>query len=173
MLVLLAIPLSVAANAGIDEGTNALRVQHGLAPLSTSATLSALAAQRAQEIVLPNFSHNISVLEQRVTNALGCWRLLGENIAYRTAPTGDATFVGMWAASLEHLANMLAPSFTAQGSATFTAGGRTYAVQIFVATCSSAPVPAHSQPSPASAPSSATPYATPAPLVPNTAVSPR
>lgn len=127
---------NVAGNVGIDAGTNAHRTSAGLVALSTNATLQAMAAQRATEIVRPNFEHDNALLVSRITAHFNCWKLVGENIAYSTTPTSDAAFVQLWWDSPEHRANMLNPAFRLQGSATYAApDGLTYAVQIFLEPC--------------------------------------
>jgi hypothetical protein len=175
-LLLLLRASNVAGNVGIDSGTNAHRTSAGLVTLSTNATLQAMAAQRAQEIVQPNFVHDTPLLVSRVESHFACWTLVGENIAYRTTPTTDATYVQMCCDTPEHRANMMKAAFRLQGSATYAApDGLTYAVQIFLATCESpAPAPSPtSKPKPASSPEPThAPAPTPAPTfrLPNTSV---
>lgn len=120
------------ANAGIDAGTNQLRAENGLKTLDTWDPLVSLANLRAAEITT-NFNHpsDWGYLFARLPS---CVTGIGENIAYHYDPVGDGEFVQMWWDSPEHQANMLG-HWSHQGSATATAGGRTYAVQLFTSGC--------------------------------------
>jgi uncharacterized protein YkwD len=94
-------------------------------PLSVDPTLSAIAQQRAQEIV-GNFSHNYWWASQV------CWKSYGENLAYSSINTD---FVSQWMNSAPHRANILNPKFDQIGTAVYTVGNTTYAVQVFIESC--------------------------------------
>lgn len=129
-------PSPTRGDTGIDAGTNALRAQTGLHALATSSALTALASERAEEIST-DFNHHS--LNGRVPACTSAW---GENIAYSGYSNPD--FVQMWANSPEHRANMLG-DWQYQGSATYTVGSVTYAVQIFIRGCAVVSTPPPSQ----------------------------
>lgn len=172
LMLAVAVTALAEANTTIDSGTNQVRAAHNLAPLTTSAALTELAARRANELAAQGFLQHRSLSRE----IGGCWELYGENIGYHT--TGyytDADFVSAWAASPDHYANMIG-NFTHQGSATVEAAdGRTYAVQLFLRGCTVTnppPAPRQSAPPPVvKPPTPGTPARPVVTQLPNTSVS--
>lgn len=138
MLILIVAASRTHASESIDAGTNQIRVEHGLPALDTWQPLVALADLRAHEIVV-NFSHPSSwqYLFDRLPS---CVTGLGENLAWITEKADGAWAVNAWYASPEHRANMLG-QWNYQASQLLYANGRTYAVQLFAAGCTTRTAP--------------------------------
>lgn len=132
------------ADPGLDGATNALRASSGLPALTTAVDLTAIATQRAFEIAQPDgYRHDFWYADQF------CWLGMGENLAYRIPAPDDITtyFIGVWANSPAHLANMLG-AYTEQGSGVYLApDGGAYAAQVFRMPCV-APAPQPTNPLP-------------------------
>jgi uncharacterized protein YkwD len=96
------------------EKFNQLRTENGLAPLTFTTYMNALAEQRAYQVSL-NFSHE------------GAPAGMGENAQHNTGMTDD-TLIKAWLASPGHKANMLNSSYTETGIGFYNGE---YAVQLF------------------------------------------
>jgi hypothetical protein len=133
----------VIGDADIDSGTNDIRAQQGLPPITTSNLLTELAYARAAETV-SDFSHDFWWWE--VSGCAG----IGENLAY-TSATDEAWPLRAWVASPDHYANILG-DWDFMGSAEITSGGYRYAVQLFGKNCGTAPPPPPPAPTPTPTP---------------------
>lgn len=100
---------------GVLSDINALRKQHGLAPLRLSASLSAAARQHSSEMAARGyFSHssaNGSSFDKRIARFYPVggshyWSV-GENLLWSSPSVSAAGAMKMWIASPEHLRNML------------------------------------------------------------------
>lgn len=133
------------ANTTLDGLTNSLRQANGLAQLQTSQRLTALAQERARQIV-SDFSHNFWWLDDS-----GCTQAWGENIMY-LIPAADNPAQYAYEAfrdSPTHYANMVG-DYTHQGSAVFiAANGGQYVVQLFGKGCGGSTPPPPPPPTPA------------------------
>lgn len=133
VVLTLGIAPSAAANATIDAQTNDFRAANKLPPLPTWDRLADLARMRATEST-QNFAHpsDWGYLFDRLPS---CVTGIGENLAYYSTGQEPAGWpVSAWADSPTHRANMVG-TWDWQASATTTADGRTYAVQLFAAGC--------------------------------------
>jgi uncharacterized protein YkwD len=104
-----------ALEQGVLADINALRKQHGLAPLRVSTRLSAAARQHSQEMAVRGyFSHNSangSSFDRRIARyyPIGGARYwsVGENLLWSAPDVDAAGALDMWWNSPEHRKNML------------------------------------------------------------------
>jgi uncharacterized protein YkwD len=124
---------------GVLADINALRKQHGLAPLYLSASLSAAARQHSSEMAARGyFSHdsaNGSTFDKRIARYYPMGRnhfwSVGENLLWSSPDVDAGGALGMWWNSPEHRKNMLTARWREIGlsavhvaSAPGTYGGR-------------------------------------------------
>jgi uncharacterized protein YkwD len=100
------------------------------AVLSWNCTLEAVADEHSRDMGDVNFfshtgSDGLSVGD-RVTNAGYNWNAVGENIA-AGQPTIDAVMTA-WLDSPGHCANLMHPSYTEIGAASYTVSGSDYSI---------------------------------------------
>lgn len=183
--LLLALAIAVggapAPAAAYDEDAivamaNQERAANGLGGLVHNGALDAVALQWANQMATSGaLSHNPWVGEQ----IPGGWTSWGENVAQGYS-TGADVHAG-WMGSPGHRANILG-AFTDVGVALISAGGTTWAVQVFATYAGNgvaaaapaaapapapavAPAPAAAMPTPGATPSASAPMATSAPIV--------
>ena len=100
---------------GVLADINALRTQHGLAPLRLSASLSAAARQHSSEMAARGyFSHNSangSAFDRRIARYYPMGRnhfwSVGENLLWSSPDVDAGGALDMWWNSPEHRKNML------------------------------------------------------------------
>ena len=136
LALLAALALVVVAAAGparaadTDDmlaGLNSTRSAAGLAPVVRDSRLDTVALDWANRMAQAGeLTHNPDVGTQIPSG----WSGYGENVAHGFA-TGDDVTAG-WTASADHYANMVG-AFTAVGIAFVSAGGSTWAVEVFAA----------------------------------------
>ena len=110
---------SVSLDLGVFQQLNAIRVEHGLAPLSLSPRLAAAAEAHSQDMVANGyFSHDSSngaPFSDRLAAfypEAGARRwAVGENIYWSTGQPSATRGVDAWMASPPHRANILDPSW--------------------------------------------------------------
>lgn len=125
MFFAVASPAAAAETSDIYSGLNSARASAGEAALAHNASLDAVALAWANQMAANNaMSHNPDTGNQIPAG----WTGWGENVAHGF-PTGAATNAG-WIASPEHYANMVG-DFTDVGIAFVSAGGSTWAVEVF------------------------------------------
>lgn len=121
------------ANEYMDSLINQYRLANGRPALVTSPTLTALADQRAREIVTA-YEHNYWWIDQS-----GCTQGWGENLMFRVPAADDPVLhaFNAFLASGPHDANMLG-DFTHVGTAVYIGpDGGQYVVQLFGKGCGS------------------------------------
>jgi hypothetical protein len=129
-LVVVAAPAAAASAESVDSndiysGLNSARAAAGKGALAHNASLDAVALGWANQMAADNaMSHNPNTGSQIPAG----WSSWGENVAHGFA-TGAATNVG-WTNSPSHYANMIG-DFTDIGIAFVSAGGTTWAVEVF------------------------------------------
>ena len=119
-------PLSYAAQ--LHALTNAERTKRGLRPLAGSTCAGGFANRQAVRLAAAG------VLRHQALSPIltACHATVaGENLAYGNVT--PARMMAMWMASPGHRANILSPKYNRLGvSAVRGAGGRVYAVQVFL-----------------------------------------
>jgi uncharacterized protein YkwD len=146
ILGLLVVALALAVSSGavaqarleteIAGRVNAIRKEHGLAPLRSNPDLAALAREHSRGMGREGFfAHDSptggSVAERLRAAGLG-YRALGENLARsRNALDPAASAVTGWMASDGHRENILEEAFTETGVGVWRDGATVYVTQIF------------------------------------------
>jgi uncharacterized protein YkwD len=105
------------------QGINAVRAQHGLKPLATSAKLSAPAAQHTREMGANGYfeheSLDTSPFWKRIQRwySPAHWRswAVGENLLWSDADITATDAVALWMQSPEHRANLLSRTWREVG----------------------------------------------------------
>jgi uncharacterized protein YkwD len=104
-----------ALESGVLEQLNAIRAQHGLAPLHLNARLSAAAAQHSREMGADGYFRHESadgtafwkrIARYYTSNNYGYWSV-GENLLWSSPDVRPAKAIDLWMHSPEHRANML------------------------------------------------------------------
>lgn len=156
LVVAAAGPARAADTDDILSGLNSARATAGLAPVVRDSRLDTVAAGWADRMAAAGtLSHNPDVGTQIPAG----WSGYGENVAHGYA-TGDDVTAG-WTASPDHYANMVG-AYTSVGIAFLSAGGSTWAVEVFADYPGAAAVATVDTTPTADAPTQ-TPAATPAP----------
>jgi len=113
---------------------NQERTAAGLAPVSESPTLDAIASTRAQQMVTDGLTHvrpgsTIMAVTQLLQQNRVAYRWDGENIYWMGGPPFDDAVVtaeGWWMTSPEHRDNILGAHFRQVGIGTAIDGGKIY-----------------------------------------------
>jgi len=152
-LLMAAIPcMLVAAPARADDlsdflgQVNALRLLHGLSPLTTDPTLTSLAQTWSEHMASTGVLLDDPNLASEVS---GGWAQLGENTAYGSS--FDLLFNALLN-SAPHLANMLGPYSLTGVAEVVTSGGLTWLTEVFEEPRASTPTPVAAAPPVARAP---------------------
>jgi uncharacterized protein YkwD len=102
---------STTAEAGLVQAVNAVRAQHGLAPLRLDARLERAARAHSQTVLRAG-----RLVHGNVRGRLSAYgvrsRAVGENLAWGVGSRAtSAAVVQMWLASPPHRKNLLRPGF--------------------------------------------------------------
>lgn len=141
-LVATTVLLPVAqANGGSEfvSLTNQKRASVGLGPVALSGTVERITDERAGQMAKADvLAHDLTYVEQRLTQLGVCWRGVGEIIAWEKGWPSHSyqRTIDAWWASPGHHAIMVGTYGVAAGSWAVSATGATYSVMVFVATCS-------------------------------------
>jgi hypothetical protein len=130
------VPPGVAAEggSGFVSMANGYRTDSGRAPVSISAKIDAIAADRAEEMALDGeIWHDFDALKARFAEDGVCWRGFGEIVA-RNRDGDFASFGDQWWNSEPHRTVMLG-DYTHASGARASDGERWYGVMIFVKLC--------------------------------------
>ncbi len=134
---------SVSLDLGVFQQLNAIRVEHGLAPLELSATLDQAAEQHSQDMIAKGyFSHDSSDgksfsdrLSAFYPEAGARYWAVGENILWSSGSPSVTRTMSAWMASPPHRANILDPTWRQIGISAVTSrdapgtyGGRSVTV---------------------------------------------
>jgi uncharacterized protein YkwD len=112
-------------DAGVLDQLNAIRLAHGLVPLTANRRLAAAATQHTQEMAADGyFAHN-SVDGTAFWRRIGHWYSsarygywsVGENLLWSSPDVGAAGALRLWMQSPEHRANILTPRWREIGIA--------------------------------------------------------
>ncbi|MGN6300042.1 MAG: CAP domain-containing protein [Angustibacter sp.] len=121
--------VGASSAAASDAGTfvssiNSARRAAGLAPLSSSGTLTSVARSWAASMAASHqLAHN-----PRLTSQVSGWKVLGENVG----TGGSATAIhSAFMASAPHRANILSSRYSQVGVGVATGGGQLWVVEVF------------------------------------------
>jgi len=134
-VLLVIVPASAQADAGLIAATNSARSAAGVAGVTESADLDAAAAQHAQSMARSGIlAHTPSL-----GSGICCWLKIGENV-------GEGPSVGAlhaaFMASTEHRDNLLDRSFTQMGAGyAVDAHGTLWVSELFRETTGATPTP--------------------------------
>lgn len=116
-----------SARADIVQRTNALRAEHGIAPLRADWRLDVAAQAWSQVQAVDRIMKHNPLLQQQVPQG---WTQLGENVAYGQRTT--AAVMNAWRHSAGHYANIMNPGFTNIGvGVAYALNGAPYYTQVF------------------------------------------
>jgi uncharacterized protein YkwD len=136
LVAALALASSSDLETEIASRINAIRNEHGLAPLRSNPALTDVARQHSRSMGREGFfAHEDpggdSVADRLRAAGLG-YRALGENLARsRNAPDPAAAAIRGWMASDGHRRNILREAFTETGVGVWRDGETVYVTQIF------------------------------------------
>jgi uncharacterized protein YkwD len=124
------------AAADIFKRLNDERAARGLAPLAWNTQLASYASAWSADMAVNGFRHS------NISNLLGPFNFVGENIAMGSAGVSAGTLHIMWMNSTGHRTNMLAPGFNSVGVGVYCApNGSIWATQNFGRTSDAGPPP--------------------------------
>ena len=118
-------PAQISLDSGVLDQLNAIRLGHGLVPLTANPLLAAAAVQHAQEMAADGyFAHNSvdgTAFWKRIDRwyssaRYGYWSV-GENLLWSSPDVDAAGALRLWMQSPEHRANILAPRWREIGIA--------------------------------------------------------
>lgn len=104
-------------DAGVLQQLNAVRAQHGLAPLKESKELDAAAAEHSREMAVDGYFDHSSLDGTSFSTRIAHWYgssgysywSVGENLLWSSPAIGAVRALQLWMRSPEHRANILNP----------------------------------------------------------------
>jgi hypothetical protein len=127
-------PVSAAGGSSFVQVANGYRADHGLGPVALHAVVDDIAVQRTRAMAADGaLGHDIDYVIDRLEGAGICWSRVGEIVAYNGSGAYEA-FGTQWYNSSGHRDIMLG-DFTHAGGSREYAGGRWWAVMVFVKIC--------------------------------------
>jgi uncharacterized protein YkwD/ribosomal protein L24E len=124
------------AAADLFKRLNDERIARGLAPLAWNTQLAGYASMWSADMAVNGFRHS------NISNLLGPFNYVGENIAMGSAGVTAGTLHVSWMNSQGHRTNMLAPGFNSVGVGVYCApNGSIWATQTFGRTADAGPPP--------------------------------
>ena len=108
-----------ALESGVLARLNDVRVQHGLAPLRLSGTLTAAAAEHSDQMAADGYFQHASADGTAFWRRIDRWYgsggysywSVGENLLWSSPRVGPAGAVRLWMSSPEHRANILSAAW--------------------------------------------------------------
>jgi uncharacterized protein YkwD len=106
---------AVVLESNVLEQLNAIRADHGLAPLHLNSKLSAAAEEHSREMAVDGYFDHASADGSSFSSRIAHWYplsgygswVVGENILWASPSVGAARAVKMWMRSPDHRANIL------------------------------------------------------------------
>lgn len=128
-------PVAADGGATFVDVVNGYRSRAGLPDVRLHAVVDDIAVQRTRAMAAArDLNHDLEYVKQRLAAAGICWSRVGEIVAYNYTGT-ISDFGSQWYNSDGHRAIMMNSAYTHAGGSRESAGGKWWAVMVFVDIC--------------------------------------